>query len=1362
MTTLFVVAFTIPVFFMVKRLVYEKESRIREGMKMMGLFPSSVAVSWIASYMKRFTFHSVICAILLTKDVIDGLFDVPILMMFFLFFGFFVGFIPTFAVKPTWSVSLKALSIDYCKLVNENYSMGLAMQMLYIGAGIWVVLGMYLSRILPSEFGIRSPPWFCLLPSFYSKCSSSVTPVDQSKSQDLLLYGDQTYTDTENFERLSKQQEALLHRNDCVHVRGLTKQFQTADGSIKVATDNLHAAFFKGEIFVLLGHNGAGKTTTISQLCGLIAPSSGDATIFGLSIRNQMTEIRKLMGICPQMNVLYDELTVNEHLQLYANIKLEVLDGVALTEKTHAKTSNLSGGQKRKACLAIALIGNSPVLMLDEPTSGMDVFAQRSTWNMLQKSKQGRIILLTTHSMEEADVLADRIGIMSEGRMICCGTPMFLKQRYGVGYSMILLSNFGQELSFQLPLGASHSFEALFTELEQLKAKDPNKLETFNVSVTTVEEVFIKSAQGAHRKQASVSKSKDTGIVAKEEKYNDDVKIDNNETNTKHEINGAKKKLIKKRSTSSSFSLGLHILAMLMKRFYWFIRDMKSILFMVVLPLLLVTLGLAITPSTGAYNPRSSLFPNAYGSHYVDSSTSFTDLITKYSGEICSSSLYGDQEGGGDDNNWTTDVLPDDNFYNLLLMTNSTATFGVPLFQSILSSSFWKMFDPGNAGTIDVTLHPLPLTIKLEDEQKANLTFVVVFLIGLAFSFIPAPVIEFIVRERSLGFKHQQLVSGVSLTAYWFTAWLWDVLLYMIPAWGTILIFNIWDEDLTAYTTTADDNWDATRLAILFTAVTVTISIGVMSIVLCIKFVSFLPQFALPSAFFSLALKGFLASQYHQCLVCPRDLYHADLPLNCRESPVSGMDEAVAWPEIRGMLLGAILFPLLAFTIDIVLSLPSIQRFLCSCMEPNIVDAPFHGEDADVINERNPRGLRKVFRSKNKDGKRFKKVAVKDMWFGIKRGEVFGFLGTNGAGKTTVFRMLSGDHLPTVGTAAMGGRDILSEQIAVRRLIGYCPQHNALLPKVTVRQHLRIFGMIKGVQGDSLNMEIEEKIKKMDLVEFADKSAGSLSGGNKRKLCVAIALIGAPPIIFLDEPSAGMDPVAKRFMWSLISEISTQNREATIILTTHSMEECSALCTRIGIMVDGRLRCIGSEQHLKDRYGHGYQLEVRVAPGSREKRNIKTNTTGNIDGAQSATDLKIPSNQLLNACQQLGNAARYESFNVLDNLLAWCKQNISPDAVLVEQHGNSLRLSLPFSEDVDNGSMGVGNNGGSNNVGSIGNNGGSNNGVFGLLERNKDALGLSEYCVGQTTLEQIFLGFAKEQQGVDASQIKGVAAVIDS
>ena len=116
----------------------------------------------------------------------------------------------------------------------------------------------------------------------------------------------------------------------------------------------------------------------------------------------------------------------------------------------------------------------------------------------------------------------------------------------------------------------------------------------------------------------------------------------------------------------------------------------------------------------------------------------------------------------------------------------------------------------------------------------------------------------------------------------------------------------------------------------------------------------------------------------------------------------------------------------------------------------------------------------------------------------------------------------------------------------------------------------------------------------IDHSEFANKLAGTLSGGNKRKLCVAIALIGEPPIIFLDEPSAGMDPVAKRFMWNLIASLSGGSREGggacTIVLTTHSMEECTALCTKIGIMVDGGLRCLGTEQHLKTKFGHGFQV----------------------------------------------------------------------------------------------------------------------------------------------------------------------------
>ena len=151
-------------------------------------------------------------------------------------------------------------------------------------------------------------------------------------------------------------------------------------------------------------------------------------------------------------------------------------------------------------------------------------------------------------------------------------------------------------------------------------------------------------------------------------------------------------------------------------------------------------------------------------------------------------------------------------------MTNHTATFGVPLFQSVIDSAFWKLLDPPNGGAIEVSFHPLPMTLEREAKENQSLTFVIVFLTGLAFSLVGAPFIEFLVRENTLGFKHQQLVSGVSLIAFWSTAWVWDVALCLVPALGTIVVFNAYASDLEAFTTTDNDAWDATRLVLVLYA----------------------------------------------------------------------------------------------------------------------------------------------------------------------------------------------------------------------------------------------------------------------------------------------------------------------------------------------------------------------------------------------------------------------------------------------------------------------------------------------------------------------------------------------------------------
>ena len=162
-----------------------------------------------------------------------------------------------------------------------------------------------------------------------------------------------------------------------------------------------------------------------------------------------MDDIREFMGVCPQHDVLFDLLTPEEHLSMFyefkgadkSNKKEEInklLEDIGVADKRKTLAKTLSGGNKRKLSVAIALCGGSKFVLLDEPTSGMDISARRQLWNMLKEQKKDRIILLTTHYMDEADILGDRIGVMHQGKMTCLGSSMFLKNKFGVGYVMTI------------------------------------------------------------------------------------------------------------------------------------------------------------------------------------------------------------------------------------------------------------------------------------------------------------------------------------------------------------------------------------------------------------------------------------------------------------------------------------------------------------------------------------------------------------------------------------------------------------------------------------------------------------------------------------------------------------------------------------------------------------------------------------------------------------------------------------------------------------------------------------------------------------------------------------------------------------
>ncbi|GFO31443.1 ATP-binding cassette sub-family a member 5, partial [Plakobranchus ocellatus] len=222
------------------------------------------------------------------------------------------------------------------------------------------------------------------------------------------------------------------------------------------------------------------------------------------------------------------------------------------------------------------------------------------------------------------------------------------------------------------------------------------------------------------------------------------------------------------------------------------------------------------------------------------------------------------------------------------------------------------------------------------------------------------------------------------------------------------------------------------------------------------------------------------------------------------------------------------------------------------------------------------------------------KVAVRNLSIGVDRGEVLGLLGPNGAGKSTALNMMIAETAPTRGKVVVSGHNVRANTLSVLEMLGYCPQHDALWETITLEEHVRCFAAVKGVHPSQLEDVIDFYINNLKIGQHRKKITKKLSGGTKRKLSYMMSMLGSPQLVLMDEPSTGMDPQSKRFLWDTINA-SFRDTPRGAILTTHYMEEADALCDRVGIMVNGVLQCVGSTQHLKNKFGSGYILEVKLS-----------------------------------------------------------------------------------------------------------------------------------------------------------------------
>uniref|UniRef100_A0A8C2KTR9 ABC transporter domain-containing protein n=1 Tax=Cyprinus carpio TaxID=7962 RepID=A0A8C2KTR9_CYPCA len=1411
----------------VKGVVQEKEARLKETVRMMGLKSSTYWLSWAISSTLPLAVSAALLTIILKYGKVLRYSDPSVIFVFLLVFCvatvmqcffisvffsranlaaacggliYFLLYLPhvlcyawrdvlgfgakiatsllscvafgygceNFSRYEEQGIGIQWSNIRVSPQENDRYSFIVSIFMMLFDAFIYWMLTWYIENVFPGQYGIPKPWYFPFTSSYW--CG---TPVGSDAHPDLLH-------ELENQSYLEKPPPGM---KPGVCIRNLVKVYKTGN---KLAVDGLSLDFYQDHITSFLGHNGAGKTTTMSILTGLFAPTSGTAYINGYDIRSDMDTIRTHLGMCPQHNVLFNDLTVEEHIYFYARLKGrsskevqkeidQMIRDVGLPHKRKDLVKNLSGGMQRKLSVAIAFVGGSNVVILDEPTAGVDPYARRGIWDLLLKYKTGRTIILSTHHMDEADILGDRIAIISHGRVCCCGSSLFLKKMYGRGYYLTIaranqdrvmaqraplikevnrrlvrrhvpeaefLEVVGQELVYVLPYtgAANGSFASLFKELDL--EKSALAVTSYGISDTSLEEVY----------SVSTTLHQCIGLH---------FTIDSDEqmqhTQRPMCANGKGSYVIMGWSLIKQ-----QFLALFIKRFHHARRSRRGIIAQVVMPAFFVCLALIfslIVPPFVEY-PNLELQPWMYGAPQ-NTFYSFDDPAVDQVERVTNALKLPCNPAGGTDwftpavtpsiseifekGNWSMEnpspdcqcgtpqrsiMLPDcplgagglpppqvrhTHYHTLVKALCQWLLYGgisvggvnsqVKLNESDITVWFYNQgwhslvsfLNVASNGVLRGNLpagrreqefgittfnHPLNLTkeqLSFAALATTSTDVVVSICVIFAMSFIPASFVLFLIQERVSKAKHLQFVSGVNPTVYWLANFAWDMVHQNIVVYyGTIVQFLISVVDLCVCVCVCF-RWSITPMmypaSFLFSVPStayvvltcINLFIGINGSVATFVMELFddpnitrindivkqallvFPHFCLGRGLMDMAKNQAMATLYQ------------NLGEDRFENPLS-------WNMVGKNLFAMAIQGGVMFSLTLLLQ----YKFFCKSMSIKSLPTSSGKEDEDVALERErvQRGGAQNDLLRICDLTKVLPVLVTSSQ--ISRFLCFGLLGINGAGKTTTFKMLTGDISPTAGDAFLNGYSIRSDLQLVQQNMGYCPQFDAIDELLTGREHLEFYARLRGVPEKEVSMVAEWGVQKLGLVKYSEKSAGTYSGGNKRKLSTAIALIGCPPLVFLGEPTTGMDPKAPRFLWDCILSVIKEGR--SVILTSHSMEECEALCTRMAIMVNGQFKCLGRIQHLKSRFGDGYTLIIRVSADQADLCTVETFVRDTFHGS-----------------------------------------------TLKEKHHNTLQYQIPQGE-------------------------GALAHIFSQLNKHQQLLHVEDYSVSQTTLDQVFVSFARLQR----------------
>ncbi|XP_060058625.1 ATP-binding cassette sub-family A member 6 [Erinaceus europaeus] len=1215
----------------------------------------------------------------------------------------------------------------------DSYIMIATYFLLVFDTFFYSVLTLYFDRILPFGDEHHYSPLFFLNSSLCFQNQRAENKVIK-KEMDL------EYLSDDSFEPLPPE----FQGKEAIRIRNVKKEFKEKSGKVEILK-GLFCDIYEGQITAIMGRSGAGKSSLLNILNGSFVPTDGSVTIYNKNISEMqaLEEIREITGFCPQFNVHFDMLTVKENLRLFAKIRgikrqeveqevQKVLLELDMQNIQDSLASYLSEGQKRKLTFGIAILGSPQILLLDEPTVGLDPFSRHQVWRFLKEHKANCVILLSTSFMDEADNLADRIAVLSNGKVNCAGSSVFLKKRWGLGYNLSLHRNeicdpekitylinhhipdaklkaeLKEKLVYTLPLERTDTFPDLFSELD--RSIDQGVM-SYDVSMTTLNEVFFKM-EGKSNIEEDFRQGEMTRVIESLQ----EVESPSSFTETS--------------KIMSHMSLWrLQVCAMAQLRFLKLRRGQKELwtLLLVfgiaIFPLMLEKIFLASIKQKSDWEFKSESYFLSPGQLPQDPCTSL--LIINNTGSNIEDFIQSlnhqnillevddfENRNGTEDLSYNGAIIVSGKRkdYRFSVVCNTKRLHCFPILMNIISNGLLQMFNFTQSIRTERGTFPFNFA-EIWTGVSASIFF---FLVVCSISpYIAMSSVNDYKKRRT----PQLWVSGLYPSAYWCGQALVDVNLF------TLIILSVY---LTLFLSIVTEypmfEYQLIPSHVIFNLLFATFgfAISMVSMTYVISFIfrkkrknSVLWSFCF--YFILVILQEIITLGVHEPLLITCMVLFPPTTLSVYIVLLSQKIHIYQFQPQEAHFS----MPLMDFLLSLIPYFQSllfifVLRFMEMKHEKRIMrkDPIFRispqrnphqnpeepiDEDEDVQAERIRTAtalttnleekpvilascLRKEYAGKKKSCllKRKKTLATRNVSFSVKRGEILGLLGPNGAGKSSSIRMISGVTKPTAGEVKLKGYNTGWDQQEDGRVkfLGYCPQENVLWPHLTVEEHLEVFAAVKGLKKADAVIAISRLVDTFKLYELLNVPVRKLMAGTTRKLCFVLSLLGNSSVLLLDEPSTGLDTVEQQQMWQTVkASIKTTDKGALLI--THYLTEAEAICDRIAIMVSGRLRCIGSIQHLQSKFGKYYILELK---------------------AKESSQVTLLHSEIL---------------------------KLFPQAVQQERYFSFLIYKLPIA-DVQPLSQ-----------------------AFHKLETMKHRFNLEEYSLSQSTLEKVFFELSKEQDQED-------------